>query len=50
MNLYSQRIKASTFANCTSRTANQSLQKSLLFTNPKEKEILKNAPPHNKRQ
>ena len=30
--------------------ADQSLQKSLLFTNPREKEILKNAPPHDKRQ
>jgi len=46
----SQRTKASTFANRTSRTANQSLQKSLLFTNPRGKEILKNVPPHDKRQ
>jgi hypothetical protein len=32
-----------TFANHTSRHADQCLQKSLLFTNPREKEILKNA-------
>jgi len=46
----SQLTKASTFANHTSQHADQSLQKSLLFTNPREKEILKNAPPHDKRQ
>jgi hypothetical protein len=46
----SPRTKASTFANRTSRPADQSLQKSLLLANPREKEILKNAPPHDKRQ
>jgi hypothetical protein len=46
----SQLTKASTFANHKSRHADQSLQKSLLFTNPREKEILKNAPPHDKKQ
>jgi len=46
----SQSTKASTFANRTSQPADQSLQKSLLFANPREKEILKNASPHDKRQ